>query len=281
MTIPSHFTFKDRKEKLKMTIVGIILVVIFSLALMLTFVLPMVDATDMILEEFNTEEPEVDKDIEIKEILGLHPGPCIPDEWFGPIVDVPIPCDTPPEHVTDEENIGKIYHLMYLDCPLSRELQDYIRELYWGLDFDIWYNSPEEFLALIAAIIQWESGFNANNSNGKNHGLMSVATLSDETMNVWGIKDLMDPFDNVTAGARCLRNILRDWVSGKPDAMHSSFVDRCFGYPLLAYNLGRKGASKYLESHNLEDFEYFNNVYGSYTKNIQELLSKMEETKNG
>lgn len=280
MTIPFHFTFNSRKEKRKMTIIAIIWSIGIIFLLICLIKAPVIDEEDLELEGLNYETAtDEEKDIEINEILGLHPGPCIPDEWFGPTVEVPIPCDTPPEHATDEE-VTFFSPMAYLDCPLSHELQDYICKLYWGLDFDVWYNSPEEFLALIAAIIQWESGFNAKNSNGKNHGLMSVSTLSDETMYVWEIKDLLDPFDNVTAGARCLRNIFYDWVSGKPDAMHASDKYRCFGYPLIAYNLGRKGASKYLESHNLEDFEYFNNVYGSYTKNIQELISKMEETKN-
>ena len=249
-----------------MTIVIIIFAAAFGFLLGRMFNAPVVDETDLELERLNYEtDTDEDKEVEIKELLGLHPGPCIPDEWFGPTeMTVEIPSDEPPEQSMEEENVV-LHAPVYFDCPLSHELQDHIYKEYVKQGFNYY---PEEFMGLIISIIQWESGFNADNSNGKCHGLMSVSTLTDKTMEAWNVVDLMDPYDNITAGIHCFRNA-REWAEKyimSDPSEDIAVTERA----LLAYNLGRDGASKFLTCNKTYDSEYVYNVMCTFKKYMRD-----------
>lgn len=153
--------------------------------------------------------------------------------------------------------------LVYLDVKLSKELQEHIYNEWDRLNCKK-YLSKEEFLSIITAIIQWESGFDASNSNGKCHGLMSIMTLSENTMMAWGIEDLLDPYDNITAGIHCFLNGC-DW------ALENYGSEQMIEHALLRYNLGEHEAEKYLSNHDAYNRTYVQNVMGSMNKYMGEL----------
>lgn len=272
MTIPSHFTFNHRKEKQKMTIVGIILVVLFSLALILTCVLPMVNATDQVLEEFNAEEPEVDKDVEIKEILGFDLSKnkdLTAEEGLWKVnsnnIQSPIfivtPSDTPPEICEEIESVNETISTYYNTVPLDISIQEHITDM-----FDK-YLSYTDFVdeggaALILAIIKVESGFKEDSIRGSCIGLMQVSTIHKEKLIKWGITNLRNPFDNIEAGIRILKECY-DYASELPFSDNYTIVDMA----LIAYNRGVSGLLEFLETGETSNI-YVDKVYKAYNEII-------------
>ena len=277
MEIPTIFTHSNkRKEKLKMTILNIgsiIYAIAFGFLFACFITAPTVDDLDLEFERRDYETAtDKEKDIEIKEILGFdlsNNSDLTTENGILKVANPPIepifvttPSAIPQDNIDDEE---AVHAPVYFDCPLSNELQDHIYNEYLRQGFSEWCYA-DEFMTLIISIIQWESGFNADNTNGKCHGLMSVSTLNDGTMKAWGITDLMDPYQNITAGIHCFKNAY-DWALHDPSRFWhkecSSFID---GYALLAYNKGRDGARNFLFDHNVFESDYVNNIVDSSKK---------------
>lgn len=185
---------------------------------------------------------------------------------LGALIDnVPTYYDPPSKivsiNVAQSEKIEN--ERQYLDISLSEQLQEHICNEWVAQEGENYLNQ-EEALSIIAAIVQWESGFNASNSNGKCHGLMSIMTLTESTMEAWGIKDLLDPYDNITAGIHCFLNGCR-W------ALENYGSEQIIEHALLRYNLGEHEAKKYLSNHDAYDHTYVQNVMGSMNKYMGEL----------
>ena len=88
--------------------------------------------------------------------------------------------------VTESEN-------MYYDCPLSHDLQDYIRELCEKNGIP---------MSLVIAIIDVESSFRANAVSSTNdYGLMQINKCNHKWLSEHhGITDILDPYQNVYSG---------------------------------------------------------------------------------
>lgn len=106
----------------------------------------------------------------------------------------------------------------YFDIPLSRELQDYVVEL--CKDKSI---TPP----LVYAVMQAESNFNSNASNGKCFGLMQIHKIN---FNAYGIEDPYDEKQNIRAGVSML------------SSLYDKHQDEHLA--LMAYNCGEGGAKK-------------------------------------
>lgn len=131
----------------------------------------------------------------------------------------------PPESTVEsapeipEETPTKIYY----DCPLSENLQDYIRKQCEENDLP---------MPLILAMIEVESSFKADViSPTDDYGLMQINKINHERMREeYGIKDFLDPYQNVFCGI----TILSEHYTRFGD------IDKA----LMAYNMGAFGAKR-------------------------------------
>ena len=131
----------------------------------------------------------------------------------------------------------------YYDCPLSCDLQDYIRILCEKNDIP---------MSLIIALIDVESSFRPNVvSETNDYGLMQI-NIGNHTWlyENYGITDIFDPYQNIFSGITLL--------SEKYDGVQS------LNKSLMVYNLGI-GKAKQLWAQGVYET--------SYTKKV---LSKME-----
>lgn len=106
----------------------------------------------------------------------------------------------------------------YFDIPLSRELQDYVAEL---------CKDKSMTPSLVYAVMQAESNFNSNASNGKCFGLMQIHKIN---FNAYGIEDPCDERQNIRAGVGILSSLC------------DKYQDEHLA--LMAYNCGEGGAKK-------------------------------------
>lgn len=157
---------------------------------------PMVDETDMILEQNSYEtDSGMPKDIEIFKIETVE-----------------MPIGKAVKHKTYDETVSDKIDYVFYDVPLSDEIQKYIYDeclrQFGSLSLRAQsgykgYDLPK----LVMNIIRWESGFDASNDNGKCCGLMSVThNLSDSIIEAEKITDLLDPYQNIRAGIHILKN---------------------------------------------------------------------------
>lgn len=125
-----------------------------------------------------------------------------------------------PETIVIEETEPE-EQIVYFDCPLDEELQDYIFEL-----------CEEEEIppSLVIAIIDHESEFTADVvSSTKDYGLMQINECNHEWLSeTYGITDFLDPKENILAGVKILGTLYR-----KYEDPHEI---------LMAYNMGEWGA---------------------------------------
>lgn len=110
---------------------------------------------------------------------------------------------------------------IYYDCPLSHDLQDYIRELCDK------YGIP---MSLVIAMIDVESSFKSKVVSATNdYGLMQINRCNHRWLEKqYGITNILDPYQNVRSGII----LLAQNYNGN---LHKS---------LMAYNLGAGGAKK-------------------------------------
>lgn len=113
---------------------------------------------------------------------------------------------------------------IYYDCPLSNDLQDYIRELCSDKDVP---------MSLIIAMIEVESSFRANViSKSDDYGLMQINKINHEQLSEkYGITDFLDPYQNVFCGITII-------------AEHLEKTDGDIALALMRYNCGATGAKR-------------------------------------
>ena len=131
----------------------------------------------------------------------------------------PTPSAPTPKTVIDTEPVT-----VYFDIPLSKELQDYIRNLCDE------YGVPIE---LVIAIIDVESTFRADVvSKTNDYGLMQINKCNHEWLtNKLGVTDFLDPYQNIYSGVHIL--------SG-----HLEVTNGDIELALMRYNNGAAGAKK-------------------------------------
>lgn len=136
--------------------------------------------------------------------------------------------------------------VVYYDCPLDNNLQDYIRDLCEK------NNLP---MPLVLAVIEKESSFRAGVvSKGGDYGLMQINTINHEWLSEkYGITDFLDPYQNVFCGI----TILSQHYAKYED------VDKA----LMAYNCGATGARRVWDE----------GIYStSYSTKVKELMTQYE-----
>lgn len=136
----------------------------------------------------------------------------------------------------------------YYDCPLSNDLQDYIRELCSDKDVP---------MSLVIAMIEVESSFRPNIiSKSNDYGLMQINKINHEVMSEkYGITDFLDPYQNVFCGITII-------------AEHLEKTDGDVALALMRYNCGATGAKRLWDK----------GIYStSYTEKI---MTAMEEYEN-
>ena len=120
------------------------------------------------------------------------------------------------ETTTAEAKIENTYY----DCPLSHDLQDYIREL---------CNENGIPMSLVIAIIDVESSFNPDAVSSTNDfGLMQINKSNHEWLRKQGVTDVFDPYQNVRGGIM----ILSQCYNGN------------LNKTLMSYNLGEASANE-------------------------------------
>ena len=139
--------------------------------------------------------------------------PTIPPETTEPTVvttDPPVVETEPP--------------VLYYDCPLSHDLQDYIRQL---------CETENVPMGLVIAMIDKESTFRASVvSTTDDYGLMQINVINHEWLSEqYGITDFLDPYQNVFCGIKILSGHLENY-------------DGDLSRALMAYNMGAGGARR-------------------------------------
>lgn len=140
----------------------------------------------------------------------------IPQSITSAVITTPVPT---PKTVIDTEPVT-----VYFDIPLSKELQDYIRNLCDE------YGVPIE---LVIAIIDVESTFRADVvSKTNDYGLMQINKCNHEWLtDKLGVTDFLDPYQNINSGVHIL--------SG-----HLEVTNGDIELALMRYNNGATGAKK-------------------------------------
>lgn len=134
----------------------------------------------------------------------------------------------------------------YFDVPLSKELQDYI------------FVKANEFsmpVELVFALIDVESNFNANViSKTNDYGLCQINIINHEWLkNELGLDNMLDPYQNVTAGIYMFSKHLKN-------------MNGDVNLAAMCYNCGSSGAKK-LWNQGIYSTSYsrkLNDTYESY-----------------
>lgn len=149
-------------------------------------------------------------------VLTTTEGKEIPQSVTIAVITTPVPT---PKTVIDTEPVT-----VYFDIPLSKELQDYIRNLCDE------YGVPIE---LVIAMIDVESTFRADVvSKTNDYGLMQINKCNHEWLtDKLGVTDFLDPYQNINSGVHIL--------SG-----HLEVTNGDIELALMRYNNGATGAKK-------------------------------------
>lgn len=112
---------------------------------------------------------------------------------------------------------------MYYDCPLSHDLQDYIREQCERQGIS---------MSLVIALIEVESSFQADViSQSDDYGLMQINVINHGWLyEEYGITDFLDPYNNILCGITILSQ------------HYERYGDETKA--LMAYNMGATGAKR-------------------------------------
>lgn len=145
-----------------------------------------------------------------------------PVETTVPIIP---PKTTDPTVVTTDPPVVETEPpVLYYDCPLSHDLQDYIRQL---------CETENVPMGLVIAMIDKESTFRASVvSATDDYGLMQINVINHEWLSEqYGITDFLDPYQNVFCGIKILSGHLENY-------------DGDLSRALMAYNMGAGGARR-------------------------------------
>lgn len=112
---------------------------------------------------------------------------------------------------------------VYYDCPLSHDLQDYIREQCERQGIS---------MSLVIALIEVESSFRADViSQSDDYGLMQINVINHGWLyEEYGITDFLDPYNNILCGITILSQ------------HYERYGDETKA--LMAYNMGATGAKR-------------------------------------
>lgn len=146
------------------------------------------------------------------------------------VVDTPIILTAPEVEIPERET--KKYR--YIDCPLSKELQQDIFKIcdYYGVSFEF-----------VMAVIDVESDFviDAVGDNGVSVGLMQIQEKWHYgLMEELGVTNLYDPIENIAVGVALLHSYIEE---GKG-------ID----YALMKYNGGAAFAESMTEAGEVSDY---------------------------
>ena len=144
-----------------------------------------------------------------------------PDEPILTLADEPVACVWQPVSIQTKLPKKPEPQKVYCDIPLSHELQDAALAACqeYGVLPDVLY-----------AVMEVESGYQADARNGQCIGLMQIHTINLSWLSEQiGVDNLSDPVQNIRAGAYLLGGYLQKY----------SLADS-----LMAYNLGEGGAKK-------------------------------------
>lgn len=146
--------------------------------------------------------------------------------------------EAPPEPTDEVTTTPYTTAEIYYDCPLSEELQDYIRRL---------CQENKLPMSLVIAMIDVESDFRPDLiSQTNDYGLMQINKCNHEWLaNDYGITDFLDPYQNVFCGI----TIISEHYHRYED------LDKA----LMAYNLGATGAKR-LQNKGIYTTEYTRKV---------------------
>ncbi len=143
---------------------------------------------------------------------------------------------------------------VYYDCPLSKDLQDYIRTLCEENDVP---------MDLVIAQIQIESQYKADCISGTNdYGLMQINKINHDWLSEkYGITDFLDPYQNVLCGIKILSGHLKNCGN----------IDKA----LMSYNLGTAGAEK-LWKQGIHTTKYVQKIK-SVMADVEKVIVEIEE----
>ena len=141
-------------------------------------------------------------------------------------VSIPSTEETTSEYVTEaqtEEVPQTQEEPVYYDCPLSHDLQDYIREQCERQGIS---------MSLVIALIEVESSFQADViSRSDDYGLMQINVINHGWLyEEYGITDFLDPYNNILCGITILSQ------------HYERYGDETKA--LMAYNMGATGAKR-------------------------------------
>lgn len=122
---------------------------------------------------------------------------------------------------------GEELGFVSLDVPLDKDIQEFVYCLSYGYNID-W--------TLTMAIIQHESGFNANAiSDTNDYGLMQINEINHQWLSeTLGVTDFLDAKQNVRSGLFILRKLFEKYGNDTHKV-------------LMAYGLGETGANTFWE----------------------------------
>lgn len=137
---------------------------------------------------------------------------------------IPLETTDPTVVTTDPSVVETEPPVLYYDCPLSHDLQDYIRQL---------CETENVPMGLVIAMIDKESTFRASVvSATDDYGLMQINVINHEWLSEqYGITDFLDPYQNVFCGIKILSGHLENY-------------DGDLSRALMAYNMGAGGARR-------------------------------------
>ncbi len=160
-------------------------------------------------------------------LIVLFPNGIKPVEPTPEVETQPQPLYGTVEYVNEvyaKEWVGNVTDFQPVDCSLDVELQEFIYYLSTGYNIDFHF---------IMAVIEQESSYRADViSDSNDYGLMQINKCNHQWLSeALGITDFLDPYQNVIAGVYVYHTLFSDYGDDTSKV-------------LMAYNMGRAGASK-------------------------------------
>lgn len=156
-----------------------------------------------------------------------------------------------------EGELSQTYEVSYVDfkplnVPMDTDMQEFIYQLSTAYEIDH---------TLVMAMIQTESAFDADIvSRGGDYGLMQIAEINHGWLSeALGVKDFLDPYDNVKSGMFILRKLFEKYE--EPEKV------------LMAYNMGETGAAR-LWDKDIYETNYTRRVLKCQQEMVVELSDK-------
>ncbi|WP_278941169.1 transglycosylase SLT domain-containing protein [Anaerotruncus colihominis] len=203
--------------------------------------LVLVNAGLMTWGDEHTQEPQM-KQLEVQKEIIAAPQPlqheAVDETLTGdPIESAPLEAEDVLDEDDAEEEVQETEYL-YEEIPLDYETQARLRE--WCEQYSVPYQ-------LALGVIEAESSFTPDASNGICYGYMQINSINQEWLREEiGVTDLTDPLQNLHSGVFMLGNLY-----GKYGDWHLA---------LTSYNFGETGAWEHVFSKGLTSTEYSRKV---------------------